>query len=107
VAATKNVGSVGLKENLAAARSAGEAGSVVERAVVGKLANMFVIPEEDIDATQPLSKYGVDSLVAVELRNWLVPMTQCEMSIFDLLGVASLKDLAKEIVSRSKLVYLS
>ncbi|KAK3343540.1 putative polyketide synthase, partial [Lasiosphaeria hispida] len=100
VAATKSVGSAGLKEHLAAARSADEAGGVVERAVVGKLANMFVIPEEDIDATQPLSKYGVDSLVAVELRNWLVPMTQCEMSIFDLLGAASLKELANEIVGR-------
>ncbi|GAB1318217.1 Polyketide synthase (Fragment) [Madurella fahalii] len=107
VAATKSVGSAGLKEHLAAARSADEAGGVVERAVVGKLANMFVIPEEDIDATQPLSKYGVDSLVAVELRNWLVPMTQCEMSIFDLLGAASLKELANEIVGRSKLVYLT
>ncbi|KAK5657389.1 hypothetical protein OQA88_2959 [Cercophora sp. LCS_1] len=106
VTANKSSGSAGLKENLAAARSADEAGDAVERAVVGKLSNMFVIPEEDIDATQPLSKYGVDSLVAVELRNWLVPMAQCEMSIFDLLGAASLKELAKEIVSRSKLVYL-
>lgn len=100
-------GSIGLKENLASARSADEAGGLVERAVVGKLADMFVIPEEDIDATQPLSKYGVDSLVAVELRNWLVPMTQCEMSIFDLLGASSLRELATSIVGRSKLVYLS
>jgi hypothetical protein len=38
------------------------------------------------------------------LRSWLVPMTQCEMSIFDLLGAASPKDLAKELIGRSKLV---
>ncbi|KAK1772875.1 hypothetical protein QBC33DRAFT_584336 [Phialemonium atrogriseum] len=100
-------GSVGLKEHLAGAQSADEAGGLVERAVVGKLADMFVIPEQDIDATQPLAKYGVDSLVAVELRNWLVPMTQCEMSIFDLLGASSLRELAKNIVGRSRLVYLS
>ena len=34
-------------------------------------------------------------------------MTQCEMSIFDLLGAASLKELAKGIVGKSKLVYFS
>ena len=64
MAATKRSGAAGLKEHLAAARNADEAGECVERAVVGKLADMFVIPEEDIDANQPLGKYGVDSLVA-------------------------------------------
>lgn len=101
---TKRSGGAGLKERLAAARSAEQAGEVVEQAVISKLADMFVIPEEEIDAGQPLAKYGVDSLVAVELRNWLVPMTQCEMSIFELLGAENLRELARGIVGRSKLV---
>lgn len=94
-------GNAGFKERLKNATSVKEASEIVEKAVVGKLADMFVIPEQDIDATKPLAKYGVDSLVAVELRNWLVPMTQCEMSIFDLLGAASLRWLATSIAKRS------
>jgi hypothetical protein len=107
VATTKSSGSAVLKGHLAAVRSADEAGEVVDRAVVGKLADMFVIPRRNTDATQPLIKYGVNSLVAVKLRNWLVPMAQCETSIFELLGAASLKELAEGIVGRSKLVYLA
>ena len=97
----------GLRERLAGARSADEAAGLVEGAIVGKLADMFVIPEQDIDATRPLAKHGVDSLVAVELRNWIVPMMQCEMSIFELLRASSLRELAKKIAKRSKLVSLS
>ncbi|KAH6854209.1 reducing type I polyketide synthase [Chaetomium sp. MPI-CAGE-AT-0009] len=94
----------GLRERLAGARGFDEAAGLVEGALVGKLADMFVIPEQDIDATRPLAKHGVDSLVAVELRNWIVPMMQCEMSIFDLLRASSLRELAKKIAKRSKLV---
>jgi acyl transferase domain-containing protein/NADPH:quinone reductase-like Zn-dependent oxidoreductase len=96
----------GLRERLAGARSADEAAGLVEGAIVGKLADMFVIPEQDIDATRPLAKHGVDSLVAVELRNWIVPMMQCEMSIFELLRASSLRELAKKIAKKSKLVSL-
>ncbi|KAK3300886.1 reducing type I polyketide synthase, partial [Chaetomium fimeti] len=94
----------GLKQRLAGARGVDEAVGLVEGAIVSKLADMFVIPEQDIDATRPLAKHGVDSLVAVELRNWIVPMMQCEMSIFDLMRASSLRELAKKIAKRSKLV---
>lgn len=96
-----------LRETLSSASTAEEARNLVEDAVVDKLADMFVIPKQDIDASQPLSKYGVDSLVAVELRNWLVPSTQCELSIFDLLRASSLRDLAETIATRSMALRIS
>lgn len=37
-------------------------------ALVAKLAEMFSLPLQDIDRSVRLAKYGVDSLVAVELR---------------------------------------
>jgi NAD(P)-dependent dehydrogenase (short-subunit alcohol dehydrogenase family) len=91
-----------LKQQLAGATNVEDASKFVELAVVGKLAEMFGRPEDDIDASQPLSRYGVDSLVAVELRNWLVPNTQCDMSIFDLLGAKSLRDLANTVAARTQ-----
>ncbi|KAI1205736.1 reducing type I polyketide synthase [Annulohypoxylon truncatum] len=91
-----------LKQRLAGTQSTEEVAELIEQAVINKVADMFVVPEEDIEATQPLSKYGVDSLVAVELRNWLVPATQCEISIFDLLGAKSLRDLAQNIARISQ-----
>ncbi|KAK4210062.1 hypothetical protein QBC37DRAFT_350610 [Rhypophila decipiens] len=93
---------VNLAQALAGAQDAEEAAELVEKAVIAKLSDMFARPVEDIDATQPLSKYGVDSLVAVEFRNWLVFTTRCDMSIFDLLGAKSLRDLAGTVGKRNK-----
>lgn len=90
-----------LHEQMAAAETVGDGVVVVRDTVVAKLAEMFVIPAADIDPGQPLAKYGVDSLVAVELRNWLVPRARIEMSIFDLLGSASLTELAEKVMQRS------
>ncbi|KAH6637272.1 KR domain-containing protein [Chaetomium tenue] len=58
----------GLRERLAAARGLDEAAGLVEGAIIGKLADMFVIPEQDIDATRPLVKHGVDS----PAREWAI-----------------------------------
>ncbi|KAM7211644.1 hypothetical protein V8F06_012970 [Rhypophila decipiens] len=93
---------INLAQALGGAQDAEEAAELVEKAVIAKLSDMFARPVEDIDATQPLSKYGVDSLVAVEFRNWLVFTTRCDMSIFDLLGAKSLRDLAGTVGKRNK-----
>ncbi|KAI0435050.1 putative polyketide synthase [Xylaria sp. FL1042] len=96
---------VRLSEQIAQAKSADEATAAVQQAVVTKISDMFVIQESEIDPGLPLSEYGVDSLVAVELRNWLVPNARIEMSIFDLLGSPSLVELAKSVVKRSKVLF--
>lgn len=89
-----------LAQALASTQDANEAAALVEKAVVSKVCDMFARPVEEIDPMQPLAKCGVDSLVAVELRNWLVFTTRCDMSIFDLLGAKSLRDLASTVGKR-------
>jgi hypothetical protein len=43
---------------------------VVEKALVEKLASAIPMSPEDVDPSRPISSYGVDSLIAHELRNW-------------------------------------
>jgi hypothetical protein len=86
-----------LKQRLAGVQTIEEAAELIEKAIVSKLSDMFVVPEEDIDTGKPLSKYGLESLVAVELRNWLVPATQGDVYIFDLLGAKSMHDLSLDV----------
>jgi hypothetical protein len=95
-------GTVSLHETIARAACLDEAADAVQDALVAKVSSMFVIPETDIDPSRPLSHYGVDSLVAVELRNWLVPNARVEINIFDLIGSSSLGDLASNIVKRAR-----
>jgi hypothetical protein len=89
---------------LSQAASLDEAGNHIADAIVEKLSEMFMLAIAEIDKSQPLGKYGVDSLVAVELRNWLVSRMQTEISIFDILQSASLMILAEKAATKSKFV---
>ncbi|KAI0857178.1 hypothetical protein F4860DRAFT_528288 [Xylaria cubensis] len=91
-----------LYETIEGAASIDEASSAVQDALVDKISDMFVVAKEDIDTALPLARFGVDSLVAIELRNWLVPSARIEMSIFDFLGSSSLADLAMDVTKRTK-----
>ncbi|THC90199.1 hypothetical protein EYZ11_010343 [Aspergillus tanneri] len=65
-----------------------------------RISEMFLVPEEDIKKEHPLTKYGLDSLVAVEIRNWLVSLTQTELTTFDILQSPSLEALANKVLQK-------
>ncbi|KAF4462939.1 type I polyketide synthase [Fusarium albosuccineum] len=93
-----------LADLVSKARTLAEARDIVADGITDKLADMFMLPAEEIDKSQGLAKYGVDSLVAVELRTWLSSRIQTEISIFDMLQSASLIAVAEKAAIRSKLV---
>ncbi|KAF4992760.1 hypothetical protein FDECE_13624 [Fusarium decemcellulare] len=93
-----------LADLVSKARTLVEARDIVADGIADKLADMFMLPAEEIDKSQGLAKYGVDSLVAVELRTWLSSRIQTEISIFDMLQSASLIAVAEKAAIRSKLV---
>jgi len=72
-------------------------------ALISKLAGMFVMPESEIDSAATLSQLGVDSLLAVELRNWVSVAAQAECSVFDIMQAASVASLAEKLVVQSTL----
>lgn len=90
--------------NLSSAPSWTVAVDLVVDAIIKKLSEMFMIPEAEIDKSMPMSKYGVDSLVAVELRNWLVSRARADISLFDILQSSSLEVLAGRVAAKSRLV---
>lgn len=47
---------------------------------------------------------SVDSLVAVEVRNWLIRELQADISVFDILGTIPISALSVKIVEMSKLL---
>ncbi|KFH40913.1 Lovastatin nonaketide synthase-like protein [Hapsidospora chrysogenum ATCC 11550] len=94
----------GLADLVVKASTLAEARDIVADGIADKLADMFMLPAEEIDKSRGLAKYGVDSLVAVELRTWLSGQIQTEISIFDMLQSASLMAVAEKAATRSKLV---
>ncbi|KAI1820011.1 BcPKS1, polyketide synthase [Xylaria intraflava] len=80
-----------------------EAIDVVVEALIRKLSRATSIEVGDIDRTRPLHIYGVDSLLAVELRTWFSKVFLTDVAVFDIIGQASLEQIAEDAVSRSAL----
>ncbi len=94
---------VDLGAMLGKASSTDEAASIVCDALVQKLAKTLSTSEADLDKTKPIHHYGVDSLVAVELRNWCRKKLDADVAIFDIMSGASIAALGSVIVSKSRL----
>ena len=77
---------------------------LVTVALAGKIADLFNTSAADVDTSMALTHTGVDSLVAIELRNWLSGVMQAKVTIFEILQSASIKEFAGLVAGRSALV---
>lgn len=77
---------------------------LVVNAVADKLAVIFNVDPSVIDPEVPLSQYGVDSLVAVDVRNWLANRLKARVSVSDITQAASLPSFAVLAIANSELL---
>jgi acyl carrier protein len=89
---------------LRACKTKEEAIPIVFDAVSGKIAAQLDISVDRVDPSSPLSEFGADSHVAVELRNWISKTLDSAMSILEILASDSVLHLAGQIAGRSQLV---
>lgn len=81
----------GIDQELAAATTVEAAMPLITALLVSKLSSLLNSPAEEFDTKKPLHSYGVDSLVAVEIRNWFAKQLKADVAVFDLLGGATLE----------------
>jgi hypothetical protein len=86
------------------ATSASEVADSIINALSARLAKDLQCNIDNIDRFRPLHDYGIDSLMAVEIRTWIIIKMQAEVSLFDVLSGGSLNALAIKIAKSSKLV---
>ncbi|KAL8724488.1 MAG: hypothetical protein Q9166_007922 [cf. Caloplaca sp. 2 TL-2023] len=82
--------------------SLADAGEHVAQGLARKLGAALRMPIGDVDTGKPLHAYGVDSLLAVELRNWFRKDVGAEVAIFDIMGEQSIAELAAVIAGKSR-----
>ncbi|KAI1475846.1 KR domain-containing protein [Daldinia eschscholtzii] len=87
---------------LRAAGSLNEAGAIIAGALAKRLARALSVPEEDIDVTRPAHSYGVDSLVAVELRFWFSNEMKADISVFNILANDAILALGRFAAGKSE-----
>ncbi|KAL2203502.1 hypothetical protein CC79DRAFT_1294463 [Sarocladium strictum] len=80
-----------------------EKAEVVVKALVTKLARAMDMSAGDVQLSKPLSSYGVDSLMAVELRNWIKGEFAAPVAVFDIMGGLPISSIGELVVSRSTL----
>lgn len=69
-----------------------------------KMATLLMVPREEILPSRPMAEYGLDSLVAVQMRAWVAGAMEAQVSILELLANVSVRGLAGVVAGRSKLV---
>ncbi len=59
---------------------------LVTAAIVERFAKLLFVPVDQIDPAHAVFDYGMDSMIAAELRNWLVKTFQTDVSSLELLS---------------------
>ena len=96
--------SVSLSSALKQSRSYGQSINLVCESLMTKVSAVLMVPREEMDASKPIVVYGLDSLVAIEIRNWITRELDASLQVLELLTSSSIADLAGLILKKSKLV---
>lgn len=83
------------------AGSVAEAGAMVVKPLIERLSTSTSVPIEDISEDNPMQQYGVDSLVAIEIRNWFSKKLGADIAVFDIMGKSTIRDTAVLAAGRS------
>ncbi|KAL4931816.1 type I polyketide synthase [Aspergillus undulatus] len=89
-----------IDQELASATTIEEAAPLVTALLVAKLSSLLSSPADEFDIKKPLHAYGVDSLVAVEIRNWFAKQLKADIAVFDLLGGATIEGVGRLVASK-------
>ncbi|KAI1128026.1 putative polyketide synthase [Nemania abortiva] len=69
-------------------------------ALITKISAMIMMDRDELGPEVPLASYGLDSLVSVELRNWIRRETEVELPLSAITQAENLRSLAADIIAR-------
>ncbi|KAF2015178.1 hypothetical protein BU24DRAFT_372104 [Aaosphaeria arxii CBS 175.79] len=85
------------------AASRADAECIVCNALVEKIAEVISMEPEELDTSRALSHYPLDSLTAIEVRNFITRMFEANLQVLELLASGSIESLAKVVSVKSKI----
>ncbi|KAI9146702.1 Reducing polyketide synthase hmp8 [Paramyrothecium foliicola] len=77
---------------------------IITQALIAKVADILRLPISEVNPNRPLYKYGVDSLVALEVRNWVTREMKASVALLDILAAIPMRELAAKIAQKSNIV---
>ncbi|OAA72144.1 Beta-ketoacyl synthase [Cordyceps fumosorosea ARSEF 2679] len=94
--------SLGIKAELMSCGDAEAAASIVCGGLSSMLAKSMNMAAEEIDPSRTPSAYGVDSLVAVGVRNWVSGNCGVDVSVFEIMSDLTVLELSRLVVQTGK-----
>ncbi|KAN0092149.1 BcPKS8, polyketide synthase [Hyaloscypha variabilis] len=101
---SSSTATVSLSSALKAAKDYKQATELISEGLMTKVSSVLMFPREEMDAAKPIVVYGLDSLVAIEIRNWITRELEASLQVLELLTSSSITALAETILKKSKLV---
>ena len=89
---------------LASACSLTDAGAAVTEVLIKRLARIMATSAENF---RRVHSYGMDSLIAVDVRNWFATEMKADVAIFDIMGSTSLETMGVMAATRSPFFVLT
>lgn len=78
-----------------------QAHNIVAQALSEKLCSLLMLPLEECDVSKPISAFGLDSLVAIEVRHWISREFDAGLQLLEILASDSINGLAELILHKS------
>ena len=78
------------------------ASSRLTGALVARVAKSLQTDAAEISDAKPLHVYGVDSLVAIEIANWLFRVVKLTVTVFEVSAGIPIRDFAGKLVERAR-----
>ncbi|OTA67063.1 putative polyketide synthase [Hypoxylon sp. EC38] len=85
---------------LAATKSVTEAAQVVSESLVYRIHTLLGTDKNRVDLEKPMYSYGIDSLSAIDLRNWISKVFDVDMPVFEILGGVTFASAAMSIAEK-------
>jgi hypothetical protein len=100
---TKRDEQLDITEKLAAAGSVVEATELVRVALTRRVSTLLGTPEDRLEEHNPMHSFGIDSLLGIDIRNWVGDVFNVGMPVFDILGGATFSNASRSIVYKVQL----
>ncbi len=91
---------VDVADRLKAVESLAEAAELVSEALAQRVSAILGASEDAIERQMPMHSYGLDSLTAIDIRNWVGKVFEVDMPVFEILGGATFDNAGMSIARK-------
>lgn len=97
-------GSQTAEEMITTAATADEVHEIISKAIAKRISALVALSVDDLDLESPLTDFGLDSLIAIDLRNWVTRTFHAVLQTGEIFDSPSTLALAELVCERSEFV---